>query len=282
MRSQLYASVLDHSREFLSRRRNSRLGRLIEHVRPYWYQIMLLPVIPVAFWLDARTTSIGQQNVLGACAWLLLLLSMRFSPPAERRQVWVMVGVASAVEVWSSIVWGIYRYRFGNVPMFVPPGHGLVYLWALRAARTPILVRYPLQAKWFGLVGATVWAVFGLTLEPLLFGRLDVTGAMFWPLFIWFMRKPSAPIYASAFFVTSVLELVGTSFGTWRWQVFAPVSHIPTGNPPSVISAGYCVMDYTSLRVAAMLPASGLLIYLWRRIRPGSDDDDDEVEVLAG
>jgi hypothetical protein len=281
MRSQLYASVLDHSREFLSRRRNSRLGRLIEHVRPYWYQIMLLPVIPVAFWLDARTTSIGQQNVLGACAWLLLLLSMRFSPPAERRQVWVMVGVASAVEVWSSIVWGIYRYRFGNVPMFVPPGHGLVYLWALRAARTPILVRYPLQAKWFGLVGATVWAVFGLTLEPLLFGRLDVTGAMFWPLFIWFMRKPSAPIYASAFFVTSVLELVGTSFGTWRWQVFAPVSHIPTGNPPSVISAGYCVMDYTSLRVAAMLPASGLLIYLWRRIRPGSDDDD-EVEVLAG
>jgi hypothetical protein len=282
MRSQLYASVLDHSREFLSRRRNSRLGRLIEHVRPYWYQIMLLAVIPVAFWLDARTTSIGQQNVLGACAWLLLLLSMRFSPPAERRQVWVMVGVASAVEVWSSIVWGIYRYRFGNVPMFVPPGHGLVYLWALRAARTPILVRYPLQAKWFGLVGATVWAVFGLTLEPLLFGRLDVTGAMFWPLFIWFMRKPSAPIYASAFFVTSVLELVGTSFGTWRWQVFAPVSHIPTGNPPSVISAGYCVMDYTSLRVAAMLPASGLLIYLWRRIRPHSDDDDDEVEVLAG
>ncbi len=282
MRSQLYASVLEHSRKFLPRRRNSRLGRLIEHVHPYWYQIVLLAVIPVAFWLDARTTSIGQQNVLGACAWLLLLLSMRFSPPAERRQVWVMVGVASAVEVWSSIVWGIYRYRFGNVPMFVPPGHGLVYLWALRAARTPILVRYPLQAKWFGLVGATVWAVFGLTLEPLLFGRLDVTGAMFWPLFMWFMRKPSAPIYASAFFVTSVLELVGTSFGTWRWQVFAPVSHIPTGNPPSVISAGYCVMDYTSLRVAAMLPASGLLIYLWRRIRPGSDDDDDEVEVLAG
>lgn len=243
---------------------------------------MLLAVIPVAFWLDARTTSIGQQNVLGACAWLLLLLSMRFSPPAERRQVWVMVGVASAVEVWSSIVWGIYRYRFGNVPMFVPPGHGLVYLWALRAARTPLLLKYPRQAKWFGLVGATAWAIFGLTVEPLLFGRLDLTGAMFWPLFIWFMRKPSAPIYASAFFVTSILELVGTNFGTWRWQVYAPVSHIPTGNPPSVISAGYCVMDYTSLRIAAMLPASGLLLYLWRRVRRHPDGDEDEVEALAG
>jgi hypothetical protein len=282
MTSHAHEIVPAQVRTFISRRRHGRLGPLIERVHPYWYQLMLLGVIPIAFWLDSRTTSIGQQNVLGACAWFLLVLSMRFSPPAERRQVWIMVVVASAVEVWSSIVWGIYRYRFGNVPMFVPPGHGLVYLWALRAARTPLLLKYPRQAKLFGLVGATAWAIYGLTLEPLLFGRLDVTGAMFWPLFIWFMSKPSAPIYASAFFVTSVLELVGTSFGTWRWQVFAPVSHIPTGNPPSVISAGYCVMDYTSLRVAAMLPASGLLVYIWRRIRPRSEPHDDEVEDLAG
>jgi hypothetical protein len=282
MRSQPHMFVPLRARELVPKWQESRLGAAVEPMRPYWYQITLLAVIPVAFWLDARTTSIAQQNVLGACAWVLLILSMRFSPPAERRQVWIMVAIATAVEVWSSIVWGIYRYRFGNVPMFVPPGHGLVYLWALRAVRTPVLLKYPRQAKWFGLIGASAWAIYGLTFEPLLFGRLDVTGAMFWPLFIWFMRKPSAPIYASAFFVTSVLELVGTSFGTWRWQVFAPVSHIPTGNPPSVISAGYCVMDYTSLRLAAMLPASGLLIYLWRRIRPLSGDTDDEEETLAG
>jgi hypothetical protein len=281
MRLPPHSSISLRGEQLLPRWQKTRLGAAVEPVRPYWYQIMLLAVIPVAFWLDARTTSIGQQNVLGACAWVLLILSMRFSPAAERRQVWIMVGVASAVEVWSSIVWGIYRYRFGNVPMFVPPGHGLVYLWALRAARTPLLLKYPRQAKWFGIIGATAWAIYGLTLEPLFFGRLDVAGAMFWPLFIWFMRKPSAPIYASAFFVNSVLELVGTSFGTWRWQVFAPVSHIPTGNPPSVISAGYCVMDFTSLRVAAMLPAGGLAVYLWRRIRPRQHDADD-VETLAG
>lgn len=261
---------------------DSRLAGTLAPVRPYWYQVMLLAVIPIAFWLDARTNSIAQQNVLGGCAWVLLLFSMRFSAPAERRQVWVMVGVASAVEVWSSIVWGIYRYRFGNVPMFVPPGHGLVYLWALRAARTPFLLKYPREAKWFGLIGATLWAIFGLTLEPLFFGRLDLTGAMFWPLFVWFMRKPSAPIYAAAFFITSVLELVGTNFGTWRWQILAPVSHIPTGNPPSVISAGYCIMDYTSLRVAAMMPAGGLLVYVWRRLRIRTRDDDEDLETLAG
>lgn len=282
MRSHIFPPLLIRTRAFGRTWQQSRLGVISGPLHPYWYQIMLLLIIPVAFWLDARTTSIAQQNILGACAWLLLIASMRFSAPVERRQVWIMVLVASAVEVWSSIVWGIYRYRFGNVPMFVPPGHGLVYLWALRTARTPLLLKYPRQAKWFGLIGATTWAVYGLTIEPWVFGRLDLTGAMFWPLFVWFMRKPSAPVYASAFFVTSVLELVGTSFGTWRWQVFAPVSHIPTGNPPSVISAGYCVMDYTSLRLAAMLPASGLLIYVWRRMRPSRPETDEEVEKLAG
>jgi hypothetical protein len=256
--------------------------KALRTVHEYWYQLGLLIIIPVAFWLDAHTSSIAQQNVLGACAWLLLIGALRFSAPAERRQVWIMVGVASCVEVWSSLVWGIYRYRYGNVPMFVPPGHGLVYLWALRSARSPLLLKYPRQAKWCALVGATAWAVFGLTLEPLAFGRWDITGAMFWPLFVWFMRRPSAPVYAAAFFVTSILELVGTSFGTWRWQVLAPVSHIATGNPPSVISAGYCVMDYTSLRLAALLPASGILVFLWRRLRPATPERDDEVETLAG
>jgi hypothetical protein len=134
----------------------------------------------------------------------------------------------------------------------------------------------------FGIIGATAWATFGLTLEPLFFHRLDVTGAMFYPLFIWFMRKTSAPVYASAFVITSILELIGTSYGTWRWQVYAPFSHIPTGNPPSVIAAGYCVMDYTSLRFAAMIPATGLLVYLWRRIRQAPQPEAVEAESLVG
>jgi hypothetical protein len=180
-----------------------------------------------------------------------------------------MVGVATCVEVWSSIIWGIYRYRFGNLPLFVPPGHGLVYLFALRAARTPLVVRFRSQAVRLAIGAATAWAVFGLTLEPLLLHRLDVLGAMWWPLFIWFMRKPSAPIYASAFFVTSILELIGTNFGTWAWQVSAPISHIPTGNPPSVISAGYCLMDWTSLTIAAALPPAGFALrWLLRRQEP--------------
>jgi hypothetical protein len=170
-----------------------------------------------------------------------------------------MVAVASCVEVWSSLVWGIYRYRFGNVPLFVPWGHGLVYLFALRAARTPFVLQHGKLVSRAAYICATGWAIFGLTAEPLFFHRLDITGAMFWPMFVWFMQKPSAPIYAAAFFITSYLELWGTNLGNWAWQVYAPITHVATANPPSVISAGYCVMDFTSITLAAMLPTVGVL-----------------------
>ena len=240
---------------------STRLGRIL----PYTYLYFLLALIPIAFFADVHTSSVLQQHVLGVFAWLILVGATRFSPPTERRQVWIMVAVASAVEVWSSLVWGIYRYRYDNVPMFVPPGHGLVYLFALRSARTPLLLRYGKEFSRIALVGATGWALFGLAVEPFLLGRLDLTGAMFFPIFVWFMRKPSAPIYAAAFFVTSYLELWGTGFGNWAWQVYAPVSHIPTGNPPSVIAAGYCVMDYMSLRLAAKVPEHGMWAIILQR-----------------
>lgn len=234
-------------------------GRAFSRLAPYWYQIGLLIIIPVAMFLDIHTENVLQQDVLGFCCFILLFGSLRFSSPMERRQVWVMVGVATCVEIWSSVIWGVYRYRFHNMPLWVPWGHGLVYLFALRAVRTPLMVRYGQLAGRLAFAVATGWAIFGLTLEPLLLGRLDVLGAIFWPIFAWFMRKPNAPMFAAAFLVTAILELVGTSVGNWAWAVQAPVSHIPSGNPPSVISAGYCLMDYMSLSIAASLPA-GMLV----------------------
>jgi hypothetical protein len=230
---------------------------------------MVVLLIPLAFILDIHTQSVVQQDVLGACAWLIFFVSTRFSSPMERRQVWLMVGVATCIEVWSSVIWGVYRYRFGNVPLWVPPGHGLVYLFALRSVRTPFGKCHGKLITRVAIVAATTWAIAGVTLEPLIVHRLDVLGILWLPLFVWFMHKPSAAIYAAAFFVTSYLELWGTNVGNWAWQAYAPVSHIPSGNPPSVISAGYCLMDFTSIWIASALPAAGLVTWalFWRRPR---------------
>src|SRR5437588_1536871 len=105
------------------------LQTLTHRLSPFVYNIFLLGLIPIAFIADVHTSSIWQQHLLGVGAWIILIVATRFSPKSERTQVWAMVAVSTCVEVWSSVVWGIYRYRYHNVPMFVPPGHGLVYLF---------------------------------------------------------------------------------------------------------------------------------------------------------
>ena len=101
---------------------------------------------------------------------------------------------------------------------------------------------------------AAGWAISGLTWLPLLTGRVDVLGALCLPIFAWFiLRSPRAGVFAAIFFCTSLLEIFGTSFGNWRWAATAPYLLFPSGNPPSVIAGGYCVIDGTVLLLAARL-----------------------------
>ncbi len=68
------------------------------------------------------------------------------------------------------------------------------------------------------------------------------------PVFAWFvLRSPRWPLFAAIFIATAELEIFGTSFGNWSWMAVAPWTHIPSGNPPSVIAGGYCVIDASVL-----------------------------------
>ena len=103
-----------------------------------------------------------------------------------------MVGIATCVELFLSMVWGLYQYRWGNVPLFVPPGHGLLYLFALRATRTPLKIDRGRTVKHLALACATLWAVGGLTVAPMFLGWVDFFGALFLPIFVVLMRRPRA------------------------------------------------------------------------------------------
>jgi hypothetical protein len=168
-----------------------------------------------------------------------------------------------------SLVWGLYQYRWGNVPLFVPPGHGLLYLFALRAPQTPLMLDRGRTVKHLALACATLWAVGGLSVAPLFLGRVDVFGALFLPIFVVLMRSPRALVYAATFFIAVELELVGTGFGNWAWATAAPVIELPAGNPPSVIAGGYCVLDAVVSRAPSFLPASLLLARWLSRSRLG-------------
>jgi hypothetical protein len=223
---------------------------LAGRLRPYGLQAYLLVFTAVGLFADSRVTALWQQYLLGLLSFTVLYLAALKAPREQRLQVWICVVVATGYEAFGSLVWGIYHYRFHNLPLYVPAGHGIVYLFGLLALQTPLVARHGRRIAYLVLVAAGTWALLGLTVLPLVTGRIDLQGALWLPYFAYFLlRSPRWPVFAAIFIIVSELEICGTSFGNWYWMPVAPWTHIPSGNPPSVVAGGYCVIDASVLSV---------------------------------
>jgi hypothetical protein len=208
--------------------------------------------------------SAWQQALLGFNTWLFLVIALKLSTPAERTQTIAMVLVATAVECLCSIIWGLYRYRLENLPMYVPPGHGLFFLMALRMADLPWIKHSARVLVTAVLVGAIGLVLRGLFVLPV----PDLFGFGSWVVLLCFLLAGRYPLfYAMTFALTMVLEFYGTSLGTWTWQAQVPYLGIPCGNPPAAIGVGYCIMDNLARRLAPHLTRawSQVLAFRWNR-----------------
>jgi hypothetical protein len=171
--------------------------------------------------------------------------------------VWVCVPVATLFEVFGSLIWGGYHYRLRNIPLYVPPGHALVFVFGITAGTLPLVRRHRTTACRIVLALATVWAVAGVTVLPLTGHRLDLLGAALWPLFACCILRSSRPtMFAGIWVATATLEIAGTLAGAWTWVAVAPWSHLAAGNPPSAIAAGYAVIDGSVALVAGVAAAA--------------------------
>ena len=214
----------------------------------------------VAVWIVAvllldRAASLLEQHLLGAGTWLVLLLVLRTQDRATRVQVAVVVAFATVVELVFAGWLGTYVYRLDNVPAFVPPGHGLVYLAALAMGRSAWAHAHARILLTGTLTVGGAWALWGITLAD----RPDALGAFWFGCLLLFAWRGKSPLlYVGAFVVVSALELLGTSLGTWTWQPADPVlGWISIGNPPSGIAGGYAWFD------AAALYATPRLLRRW-------------------
>ena len=204
--------------------------------------------VAIALPLD-RSGDALQQAGLGIIAWSFLAVALRLQPRDLRVQVLVLVGVATVLEVLGSIVWGAYRYRLDNVPLYVPAAHGLFYLSALRATALPIVQRNARAIVIAVTAFATLYMLRNLTLT-----LPDLLGFVTWAIFIRFIARGTAPLlYAVSFIMTTALELYGTSLGVWTWQPVLPLFMIPAANPPSGVGAGYAAMDALTRRIVKRL-----------------------------
>ncbi len=215
------------------------------------YAMAFAIFVAVALPLD-RATSVLEQSVLGLTAWVFLAIALRLQPSAVRMQIAILVVLATVLEIIGSIVWGAYRYRLENLPLYVPAGHGLFYLAALRVASLPLLERHARRIVIAVTAGATLWMLYGLARPPL----PDLLGFVTWAVFIRFIVRGRFPLlYAVSFAMTTALELYGTGLGIWRWAPVLPGLMLPAGNPPTGIGAGYAAMDALTRRIVGRLRA---------------------------
>jgi hypothetical protein len=174
------------------------------------------------------------QVLLSAVVWAVLFYVLPHLCRAEREALFACLAIATAGELFLSLVWGLYTYRLGNVPMFVPPGHAMLLLLGMKLARNmstrtadAILAAAAVYALAAAISGLDTFAI------PLIAAIAVVSFAL-----------PShRPLYASTFLLALCLELYGTALGNWTWNREVPVLALVTTNPPGVASAFYAVLD---------------------------------------
>jgi hypothetical protein len=190
---------------------------------------------------------LGGQLALGALTWVVLIALLTRFPPERRALALGVVLFATVGEVTGSLIWGVYSYRLHNLPLFIPPAHGLVFLAGL--SLSVALARHARMLVVLAAVAATTWALLGLTVLP----HRDAAGALGVPLLLAFLwRSRFRAVYAGVFVVVAALELYGTAIGTWRWAAELPGLGISDGNPPSGVASGYVWFDVMALVTAPL------------------------------
>jgi len=180
------------------------------------------------------------QPVVSLWTWTALVWVAAGASAGERRALAACVALATAGELFLKDVWGLYEYRLHNLPLFIPPGHALVYAAASRMARQapswlPRLVTGAFVAYATG-AASTGHDTFGLPWLAVFLAYLIVSA--------------DRRLCATLFLFALAIELYGTTLGGWRYYTVEPWFGLTTTNPPVWIGAVYCTLE-TLVRIVA-------------------------------
>ncbi|MFN0163069.1 MAG: hypothetical protein ACKVQQ_17705 [Burkholderiales bacterium] len=194
---------------------------------------LIVATIAIGLAVD-RYAGFPGQVVTSVVVWAVLTaLVLKLPRPLATRLI-ACVWISGLGEMAASLAWGLYDYQFGNVPLFVPPGHALLYLLGLIIAE-----RLPARAAVaIPLAAAPVVAWLAVS-------GLDTLSLPLFAIFCVFMTLGRhTRLYATMFVIALLLELYGTALGNWSWRPVAPVLGLATLNPPFAAGVFYCVLDW--------------------------------------
>jgi len=199
------------------------------------------------------------QTVINCGVWALFLYWLRGSDARQQIMLASCVVYATLGEIFLSLVWGLYEYRLGNIPLFVPPGHALLFmLGTVLAARVK---------DWINWVVPLAAAPFIYLLLVTRAGTLD---ALLFVLFLLCMLFGRAPrLYAVMFVLALAMEFHGTWLGNWAWGAREPWLGLTTINPPLAAGAFYCVLDLLVVATVARVRQDQMPRLRWRWLNRG-------------
>ncbi|MEC5387714.1 hypothetical protein VVD49_18420 [Uliginosibacterium sp. H3] len=188
--------------------------------------------------VDQYCTPWGQP-VVSLVIWLAYVFLLWIESAQARPALVACLVLATLGEMVLSLVWGLYDYRLQNIPLFVPPGHVLLFWFGLQTvARVP------------GRLLDSVLPVSGVLALVLALASQDGLSIFLWAMFLACRVWGSTPrFYAWMFVIALIMEVFATQVGNWHWQRVVPILGLPTTNPPLAAGAFYCVLDVLVLAV---------------------------------
>jgi hypothetical protein len=194
--------------------------------------IIIVFLIIVGLWLD-QSIKVWGQTLVNLFIWSFFLGLLKTSSRDERWSLVVCLGYATGGELFLSLIWGLYEYRLHNLPLFVPPGHALLFTLGLTLAPR--------------LPGWIIWLVPSLMAPYALFAFIagfDTTGGFLFLIFLLCLIFGTAKkLYATMFILSLSLEIYGTWLGNWTWVLQEPWFGLTSTNPPASAGAFYCMLD---------------------------------------
>lgn len=185
--------------------------------------------------IDQYFQPMGQYGV-NIWVWLLFSSLVYFSDTKERTQVLICLVLATIGELVLSEWWQMYSYREGSIPLFVPPGHVLLYTMGLWLAKRVLSI---------------VWLMVLFLFIPYAFYtyiyNIDrVSSFLFLVFIVLLFQKKNRSLFSVMFLMSLAMELLGTYLGNWQWVKefrFIGISMSQT-NPPFAAGVFYCLLDY--------------------------------------
>jgi hypothetical protein len=233
---------------FFSKLLTLQESNLVKSVILISFPILATLVLGIDSSLIANQGFEGQAIVDALTISYFLLLLFALSPN-QRLTAAIFVPFAVVGEYIFSLILEMYHYRLGGVPIYVPFGHAILFSVGVLISELSLVRKYeqqmrPVFSSIYGIILASVVAFFH-----------DTLSVVFALVFLWVLRRKGyQTLYFIMGFLVLYIELVGTGWGCWVWQIHPlEISWLQTTNPPVGVFVCYVLADLGVMKIARYL-----------------------------